>query len=185
MPTETPTKPVEDSIAKVNDDIAVGEDLEFQRRWWKFERGVWVVLSILVFLDVIGVFGRGPLSTAHRQTPDGALRVQYDWVDRFQTPSKITLPIGPQAVHNGIIRLWVSDEVVKALGNQRVSPQPVQSITGNGGVQYTFAATDKPNSVEFALQPSIVGETHFSLRLLSDDPSQPQEAFTAGVFVMP
>jgi hypothetical protein len=31
-------KPVEHTIEKVNDEIAVGSDLEFQRRWWRFER---------------------------------------------------------------------------------------------------------------------------------------------------
>jgi len=29
---------IDDSVAKVDDEVAGGEDLDFQRRWWKFER---------------------------------------------------------------------------------------------------------------------------------------------------
>lgn len=36
------TKPVEDTVPKVNNEVAVGEDLNFQRAWWKVERGIWI-----------------------------------------------------------------------------------------------------------------------------------------------
>jgi len=56
MPASAPTEPVQDSVSKVNDELAVGSDLEFQRRWWKFERGVWIFFILLIVLDVLGVF---------------------------------------------------------------------------------------------------------------------------------
>ncbi len=186
MATETSTKPVDDSIAKVNDDIAVGEDLQFQRRWWKFEKAVWIFLALLVILDLIGIFGRGPLSKARTQTPDGALAMNYEWVERFGTPSLITLHFGPSAVRDGAIRVWVSDSVITALGNQRISPQPSTSVTGDGGVAYTFPSSPKPNSVAFALEPSALGRSRFTVRLLgSGTVDHPQDALTAHVFVMP
>ena len=55
------TKPVEDSVAKVNDEIAVGEDLEFQRKWWRFENIAWIFFALIIVLDVAGLFGRGRL----------------------------------------------------------------------------------------------------------------------------
>lgn len=80
----------------------------------------------------------------------------------------------------------MSDPVIQELGNQRISPQPSSSVTGNGGVLYTFASSDKPNSVAFALQPSSIGTTHFTIRLVTNGTvTQPQDAITAGVFVMP
>ena len=36
------SKPIADSVAKVDGEVAVGEDLEFQRKWWKFERATWI-----------------------------------------------------------------------------------------------------------------------------------------------
>ncbi len=61
MVTQTHLKPVEDSVAKVNDEIAVGEDLNFQRRWWRFENAAWMFFGLIILLDLAGLFGRGPL----------------------------------------------------------------------------------------------------------------------------
>lgn len=186
MPIETATKPVEDSVSKINGELAVGEDLQFQRRWWKFEKAVWIFFGVIVLLDIAGLFGRGPLSKAHKQTADGAMKLDYDWVERFSTPSILTVHFGPSAVHDGVIRLWVSDEIIKTLGNQRIIPQPSSSVTGNGGVLYTFPSSNQPNTVEFALQPSSAGKSPFEIRLVSTGTvNQPQDSIKASVFVMP
>ena len=186
MPVETPTKPVEDSVAKVANEVAVGEDLEFQRRWWKFERATWIFFGVIVSLDLAGVFGRGPAAKAHKGTPDGAMSMNYERVERFSTPSILTIHFGPNAVHDGAIKLWVSDSVVKTLGNQRIIPQPATSQTGEGGILYSFPATATPNSVEFALQPADPGFSHFTVRLVPDgNVARPMDTLTAGVFVMP
>ncbi len=186
MAIETPTRPIQDSVAKVNNEVAVGEDLAFQRRWWKFERGIWLFLALLVVLDLAGLFGRGPLSKAHKQTADGMLRMNYEWVERFGTPSILTLHFSPQAVQDGVIRLWVSDAVVVTLGNQRVLPQPQTSVTGNGGVLYTFASTAQPNSVAFALEPAHIGRAHFEVRLVGRGTiAAPEASLESDVFVMP
>ncbi len=186
MAVDTATRPVEDSIPKVADELAVGEDLEFQRRWWKFERATWIFFGILVSLDLAGVFGRGPAAKAHMATPDGAMRMNYERVERFSTPSILTIHFGPDAVRNGAIKLWVSDSIVQTLGNQRVIPQPVTSKMGDGGILYTFPSSPKSNSVEFALQPADPGFSHFTIRLVPDENvDQPMDSLTAGVFVMP
>jgi hypothetical protein len=85
------TEPVTDSVPKINDEVAVGEDLEFQRSWWRFERCVWILFAVLVFLDVLGVFGRGPLAKAHAEAADGSMKIDYERVERFSTPSIMTV----------------------------------------------------------------------------------------------
>ncbi len=63
MVTDTPnpkTRPVEDTVPKVNDEVAVGDDLEFQRRWAIAERIIWAVLVVFLVLSFLGAFGRGP-----------------------------------------------------------------------------------------------------------------------------
>ena len=183
---ETPTAPVEDSVAKVGNEVAVGEDLEFQRRWWRFEKAVWWLFALIVVLDLAGAFGRGPLANAKKQTPDANLILNYERVARFNTPSIMTLHFGTAAVRDGAIKLWMSDSVVKTLGNQRIIPQPSSSTTTDGGVLYSFSSGAHPNSVEFALQPSKPGFYHFTVRLTPDgNVQQPMDFLTAGVFVMP
>jgi hypothetical protein len=159
------TKPVGDSVAKVNNEIAVGSDLEFQRRWWRFEHIAWFFLSALLLANLIGVFGRGPLANAKSSSQDGTLRVNYERVERFSTPSILMVQMGPTTVHDGKCQLWVGESLVKGLGNERVIPQPLSTELVNGGLLYTFQAGTRPPPIQFQLQPAAIGITHLPLRV--------------------
>ena len=179
MPATQETKPVEDSVPKVNDEIAVGENLGFQRKWWKFEQIVWVLLTLIVIADFLGVFGRGYFANARRQTSDGSMDVKYERVQRMGAPSVMSVRFGPSAVKDGKAQLWVSESLVKALGLRRMEPTPLQSVVSQGGVTYTFAATPNSVPVDFALQPAKIGNTPITLRVPG------AEQIDAQVFVMP
>jgi hypothetical protein len=167
---ETETKPVEDSVPKVAGDIAVGEDLEFQRKWWRFEDAVWIFFLLILVCDLLGLFGRGWLAKAKRSTADHALTLDYERIERASTPSIMTLKFGPAAIQNRQIQVFISDSMVKPLGAQRISPQPAVSAVGNGGITYTFAATQGPATVQIALEPSFPGRHSFRVQLLGNEP---------------
>lgn len=61
------TRRVKDDVPRYNDEVAVGEDLEFQRKWWKFENAVWLFFGVIILCDILGVFGRGWLAKARLQ----------------------------------------------------------------------------------------------------------------------
>ena len=156
--------PVEDSVAKVNNEIAVGSDLAFQRRWWKYERAVWAFFAIIVLLDVAGAFGRGPIAKAKVEPADHSFTVKYEHIERFRTPSILSVLFAPTAIHNGQVQLWLCQNYVDPLGNQRIIPQPVSSTPLNGGILYTFNVNEmqvgskrQPPTVQFALEPGQTG----------------------------
>jgi hypothetical protein len=153
------TDPVRDSVPKINNEIAVGSDLEFQRKWWKFEKFVWAFFTLVLILNLCGFLGRGPAAKAHRTTHDGSLDVSYDRLERYGTPSQVRIQFSPATIRDGKVQLWVSESLVKTLGNQRVSPEPQTSTVGQGGILYTFPATTPPATVQFALQPATTGST--------------------------
>jgi hypothetical protein len=163
MATKTLTKPVQDTVAKVNDEVAVGEDLDFQRKWWRFENAAWVFFTLIIILDLGGLFGRGPIAKAERRTADGTLDVKYERIERTDSPSILSISFGQPAIQDGKIRLYVSNSLVKPLGTQRVIPAPQETILGDGGLTYTFPATKPPASVDLALQPSGPGIYDFTL----------------------
>jgi hypothetical protein len=163
MATKSFTKPVEDSVSKVNDEVAVGEDLEFQRKWWRFENAAWVFFTLIIVLDLSGLFGRGPLAKAERRTADGTIDVKYEYIERTDSPSIMTIQFGPSAIHDGKIHLYIDDSLVKPLGTQRVIPAPQDTLVGDGGLTYTFPASKLPASVDLALQPSGPGVFDFTL----------------------
>jgi hypothetical protein len=109
MAAESFTKPVEESVAKVNNEVAVGEDLEFQKKWWRFENAAWVVFSLIIVLDVCGLFGRGPLAHAERRTADGTIDVKYERIERSDSPSIMTIRFARPSIQGGKIQLYVSD----------------------------------------------------------------------------
>lgn len=174
-----PTKPVEDSVAKINEELAVGSDMDFQHRWWRFERAVWVLFTLIVIADVLGCFGRGFLAKAQVRAPDGSLDVQYERVERFSTPSILRAKFGVDAIHDGKVQLWVSNSLVKNLGNQRVIPQPAESVLDNGGILYTFPTKPHADTVAFALEPTSPGLYDLELR------APGHEQLKARIFVVP
>lgn len=170
---------VEDSVPKVDREIAVGENLDFMRKWWKFEHFLWAFFLMILAVDVMGGLGRGWLSKARLKTPDGALTVDYDKIVRSTTPTQMTFHFGPQAIHNGHILLFVGESIVKPLGARRISPEPTQSTLGAGGITYTFPATEAPAFVEIEMEPSQPGMHHFRLQV------EGSTAIEGSIFVMP
>jgi hypothetical protein len=156
--------PVEDTVPKVNNEVAVGEDVEFQRRWWKFEKIIWIVFILTVVLDLAGVFGRGPLAKAHKVTIDDAMDVSYERIERTGTPSILIVRFGETAIRNQQSQLWANEDLVTKLGNRQIAPQPATSVVGQGGILYTFPATMLPASAVFSLQPSAPGFYQLTLR---------------------
>jgi len=157
------TKPVEDLGHRVDDAISVGEDLEFQERWWKFENAVWMFFALLLVLDLLGVFGRGWAAKSEASSGDGAVQLKYERIERTMTPSEMQVSFGPGAAVDGKYKLYVSGSVVQELGNQRIAPQPETSAVGEGGITYTFPALGQPAVVSFSLEPASPGVYHFSL----------------------
>src|ERR1700733_14782998 len=137
MATKSFSGPVEDSVAKVNDEVAVGEDLDFQRKWWRFENAAWVIFALIIALDLAGLFGRGPIAKAERRSADGAIDVKYERIERTDSPSILSIQFGPSAIQDGKIHLYVSESLVKELGTQRVVPAPIETLIGDGGLTYT------------------------------------------------
>src|ERR1700760_2771431 len=144
MNKEFVTKPVEDSVGRVNDEVAVGEDLDFQRKWWRFENYAWIFFSALIVCDLAGLFGRGPLAKAERRSPDGTIDVQYEHIERTESPSILSIQFGHDAIRNGQIKLYASRSLVTSLGTQRVIPEPQSTTVGDAGLTYTFAASKTP-----------------------------------------
>jgi hypothetical protein len=173
------TTPVEDSVSKVNNEIAVGEDLKFQRKWWRFERIVWVVFTLIVVLDLLGAFGRGYLANSKMRASDGTMEVKYEHIERFSTSSNLKIRFGASAIHDGKIKLYVSQSLVSQLGNRRIIPQPETSVVGPNGITYTFAAIPPAASVAFELRPSRPGIFDIGLQVPG------AQMLAARIFVVP
>ena len=166
-------------VPKVDDAIAVGEDLKFQEKWWTFERAAWSFFVLVLIADVLGMFGSGWLANATIAQPGSAMVVKYERVERSGTPSKMQIQFDPDAAANGKLVVFVSDTVLKGLGAQRVIPQPETSTVLKDGVLYTFSAGTTPGEIGFEMQPSAPGVHWFHIQV------QGKSMVSARVVVMP
>ena len=154
--------PVTDSVAKINDEIAVGEDLDFQRRWWRFEHAAWIFFVVIILLDLAGAFGRGPLANAEAQSADHGVEATYERIERSGTPSMMTVKIN-DAADSKDVELYISDSAVGGLGLQRVIPAPVSTTIGNGGLTYQFPRGSLPATVRLEFEPVRAGLYHLAV----------------------
>jgi hypothetical protein len=176
MAKQPTISPLDDSVPKVNEEVAVGENLDFQRRWCRFERSIWVVFLSLI---VCGLFGHGWLAKAKASVPDGSLSVEYERVERANTPSSMTLHFGPGAIRNGQVKVYIGDSIVENLGAQRITLQPASSTIGQKGITYIFPATISPAAVRIQLQPAAPGLHKVRVQIPDEPPIE------ARVLVMP
>jgi hypothetical protein len=172
MASGSVSKPVENNIAKVNDEVAVGENLDFQRKWWRFENAIWIIFTLIILCDLAGLFGRGPLAKAEQRAEDGSIDVQYERIERTQSPSVLTVHFAQSTIHDGKINLFISNSLVKELGTQRVIPAPQTTTVGNGGLTYTFPTSHVPASIDLALEPAGPGIYHFMIGVVGGSPVQ-------------
>jgi hypothetical protein len=147
QPTHAP-----DNFPRVDGSVSVSEDLEFQRRWWRFERIAWYVLAAVLIADALGLFGQGWLARAQRNASDGTLHLRYDRIERAGAPSEITIEFGAAAIHDGQVSLFSGQNIVKELGAQRIIPEPRTSQVGPEGITYTFPATGSSARVSIELE---------------------------------
>ncbi len=165
-------KPVGDPVPRINNELAVGEDLDFQRKWWSFERVVYIVFVVIVLLDVAGVFGRGYFAKAEATISGGAAHLKYERVQRVGTPSILSVEFAPDTAEQGQVHIWMDGALTKALGNQRIVPQPVTTTLNKNGYEYSFRASDPPAMTRFALQPIKPGVFTLKLRVGNRSESQ-------------
>jgi hypothetical protein len=158
-----------EGISRVG-DVAVGEDLEFQQHWWRFERLAWLLLCLVLVADALGLFGRGWLANARWRSPDGAIEVRYERVERAGTPSIVTIRFSAQAIARGHVQLYAGEGLMKELGAQRIIPQPASSEIGGGGVTYRFPASSLPAEVSIQLEPSFPGLHRMTLAAPGEPP---------------
>ena len=159
------TKIDETAVPKVDDAVAVGEDLTFQEHWWTFERLIWSFFVLVLVADALGLFGQGWLAKATAGGQQNALTLRYERIERATTPSQLEVRFDPAAATNGAYQLFVSDSVIGDLGAQRIAPQPAGSQIGNGGITYTFPSIGGAARVLIELEPAKIGVHHFTVQV--------------------
>jgi hypothetical protein len=149
-------------------DIDTGFDPGFETRWWTFMRIVWCAMAVFIAAGLAGALGRGPLSRAVAQAP--SVRVEYERVLRFRTPTLVGVRWSPPADHE--LSLRVQGSCLRALRVERVVPEPKATAPVADGMWLQFDAptAESPVDVALALEPGQLGRARC---VIEPDGSEP------------
>jgi hypothetical protein len=144
---------------RVDGELDVGEDIDFERRWWRIQRTGQVVQTLVLVAGLAGLFGRGPLSNADAPSDRQGLRVHYERVARFRTPTILDVTIEKSALADSTAHIWISQRYLDALPVSRTMPQPREVILAANGQVYAFPVTPGADSarLRFYLEPGSLG----------------------------
>jgi hypothetical protein len=160
MPAQTQeSKPAQNSNGLINNELALGDDRDFERIWWRIEIGLWTFLVAVLVLALIGLLGHGPLAYKELSTSDKALEIRYERIAHYKSPAILQVRVHPQVFRDGKAYLHLSRVTVHGMGAQRIIPQPEKSMPDDDGISYLFPPEDPslPLIVSFALEPSRAG----------------------------
>lgn len=143
----------------VDDELEVGYDLAFERSWHHAELAGRVVIALVVAAGLAGLLGRGPFSHHTASADHGSLRVDFEPVARFGTPTQVTLHVRPPPEQPREVDLRLSSSLVEPLGLQSVEPRPVRSWSEQGDlvVRLALPQGEAESLVRLLLRPSVVG----------------------------
>jgi hypothetical protein len=147
-----------DTVSRT-EDIEVGCDLAFERRWWRIQRIGWFILVLLLIGGVVGLFGHGPLSKATLNVPGSDLRICYQRLARRETPTALELRLGKTALASGQLRLRLNQTLVEKMQLKQIVPAPLKAEPLADGVRFIFQTDPSRDSalVYFAENPTTPG----------------------------
>jgi hypothetical protein len=141
-------------------DLELGQDLAYQRREWAFERAGWLVLAAIVLLGLLGLLGRGPLSTASGTDPRGALRLEYNRFLHYRDPDTLKVRLAKGASAGGEVHLWLAADYLARIEITRVSPEAERVEVGEDWHVYVFPVADRglPAEITFHIEAEGMGK---------------------------
>lgn len=129
---------------------AVGEDMAFQHRVWRAQRLGWVGLAALVLLGLAGAFGNGVLAVATSRSPDGAVEVKWERIERVGRDS--VFRIRSLAPRDGPLLLLLADGLAEGAEARSVTPLPASESRGPGRHWLRFDPPENGGPAEIVLK---------------------------------
>jgi hypothetical protein len=148
-------------------DLELDQDLDFQRRDWRFQRAGQLALLAAILAALMGLFGRGPVAHASAVGQADAWRVRYSRFVRHRAPDRIEVQLtgAGAGTHR---RLWLDRDYLDWTDVQRVVPEPAAVVAERDRVVYSFDGA--PERITFEILPERVGRSRTRLGVGDDPP---------------
>jgi len=148
--------------ARAARSLELNEDERALWREWRFERGGWGVIALVLAAGFAGLFGDGALAAASATSADGATVARYERIVRHGAPSDITLRLAPGTGRDSIVIVSLDEEYLRDVDVLHVSPEPLRVRAAAGRVEYHLLRLDpsRPMTVVLSVEPGAAGKRH-------------------------
>jgi hypothetical protein len=161
-------------------ELEIDEDLEYQRRAWRFQRVGWIVIGLVLAGALWGLFGRGPLSRAVMTDPRNHIAVEYDRIARYESSFRLVIQLQPIPESSKTARLWIDRHYAQSLTIEQITPGADRAELTPDGFVYVFQVSGR--------QPSpitITGTMHDVGWVYGRLGTDPSDAVAFRHFVLP
>jgi hypothetical protein len=153
-------------------NLEIEQDIETQRRSWKRQRVVWVVMALIALAALLGFCGSpGPFARVTAGSTAAPLWLEYNRFGRYQTKTtSITAHISPTSVVNGEIHLWINNDYLQNCELEETVPRPEHVESGSDRTLFIFkGAAGQSATASFYFEPQKVGLVNVAIGLEGGD----------------
>lgn len=156
--------------AAIDDELEVGFDQRFERRWHGSELAGQAIMVLVVAAGLAGLLGEGPFSHRRLHAPGTIAAVDFEPVARFETPTQITLHLPGAGRQDVVLRL--SSTFVEPFGLSKIVPAPMVSTAAGHEVLVHVAldGTATEHYVRLAGSPTEAGPLHLWAAVAGEPP---------------
>jgi hypothetical protein len=150
--------------------LEISQDLDFQRRSWRVQRFGWVLMLMVSLAALLGLFGRGILSSAHLGADASPIRAEYERFLRANAPGTLTIFIGSAAIRpDSTAELWLDRTWLAGMKVRAITPEPDGTRMDANRVMYTFSLDPAaaPARVTFDLETRSSGRINGRVGLVN------------------
>lgn len=133
--------------------LEIDQDLDHERRAWKWRRAGWTGITLVLAAAVAGLFGPpGVFSRATAGEPGSELWVEYPRFLRMSRPAELRIHF---QANDPTVRLWLDDQLLDSLDVDHMTPQPSGAVAASGRTVFEISAsptTSRPAVVVLAIE---------------------------------
>jgi hypothetical protein len=140
--------------------LELGEDPEFQRRFWRIQNAGLVVMGLFLLAGALGIFGgAGPLASTTSASDHSQLTISHPRFLRNRAPIDLDIHVQPGALHQSHAEIEVDLTYIQQFDILNINPEPVEMLGGPESIIYVFKMvdTDQTMQVTFHMQPERSG----------------------------
>ncbi|HGL6421379.1 TPA: hypothetical protein ACKF0Y_000211 [Klebsiella quasipneumoniae] len=135
----------------------VDENEQALRFEYRFRRYGIIVLSLFILTALSGLWSSGYFSEAHRESPEGELRVDYQRYARLMSETELNIQIKPTQENDTTISFAATLLTRYQVGDIRPQPDKMYSADGKLYLVYQRTTSRSPLSVWLAITPKTIG----------------------------